>query len=76
MSKAKSRDAFGNKTYELGVFFVAKHDNGKWHILKREPWYVTDAYIYTEPFMFWKVEPFDSFIQAVRWLKANHADLL
>lgn len=72
----KYRDQFGNKTYELGHFFVAKHDNGKWYILKREGWYVTRAYLFTSPFVFLEPDPFDSYIQAVRWLKRNYDCML
>lgn len=72
------RDAFGELQYELGDFFVPhrKGGTGKYVILKREAWYVTDAWIITEGVLFDKVPVFDSFIQAVRFLKENIKDLV
>ena len=71
------RDIFGRKTYRLGKFFVTDGHNGKWYIKKQEPWYVTDAHIMVEgEFLWFKVEPFDSYIKAVKFLKKHVEELL
>lgn len=72
----KYRDVFGNLEYELGDFFVPHRtgNTGQYRILKHEPWYVTDArYNYN---LWDTVPPFDSFIQAVRYLKENIGNLM
>lgn len=64
------------REYTLGRFFVARRadSTGKYRILKRESYYVTDAYIAN---IWWERTPaFDSWIQAVRFLKENKEDLL
>lgn len=68
------KNVFGDWEYELGKFFVNRHSStGKWHILKREPWYVTDATVMP----LWDKPPvFDSFVQAVKWLKENVDSLI
>ena len=71
------RNVFGDLEFELGAFFVPHRAvNGKYSILKHEPWYVTNAsIIYGEGF--WEtVQPFDSWIQAVRFLKENYNNLI
>lgn len=69
------RNVFGDLEFELGNFFVPHRAvNGKYSILKHEPWYVTDARLADLPFDN-EVPPFDSWIQAVRFLKNNY-DLL
>lgn len=72
----KYRDVFGELEFELGKFFVPHRTGGtgKYVILKHEPWYVTDARFADA---FWDTTPtFDSWIQAVRFLKENYKDLL
>ena len=72
----KYRNVFGELEYELGDFFVPHRtgNTGQYRILKHEPWYVTDAR-YADAF--WDtVPPFDSWIQAVRYLKENVGKLL
>lgn len=67
------------REYTLGHFFVDRRaDNaGKYRILKRESYYVTDAYIINDSSTWWERTPaFDSWIQAVRFLKENKKDLL
>lgn len=70
------RNVFGELEYELGDFFVEHHTygDGKYRILKHEPWYVTDAYQTYLDFM-WPIPKFDSWIKAVRFLKENIKDL-
>ena len=72
----KYKNIFGELEYELGNFFVPHRTGctGQYRILKRETWYVTDAVFADE---FWNtVPPFNSWIQAVRFLKENYKDLL
>ncbi len=72
------RNAFGKLSYTAtnsrkSVFSVTRRsDNGKVEIIHHMPYYNTDTYIDTgiPPFGD-KVEPFDSFIQAARFLKEN-----
>lgn len=71
------KNVFGELEFELGNFFVPHRTGktGKYSILKHEPWYVTNACIVCGSF--WEtVQPFDSWIQAVRFLKKNYKDLL
>lgn len=64
--------------YELGTFFVPhrKGADGKYHILKHEPWYVTDAYICLGNVWAAQVQGFDGWVQAIRYLKENIGDLI
>ena len=75
----KYKDAFGQMEYTLGDFFVMHRtgSTGKYSILKREPWKVTDPmWIEDDDLPFWDKPPlFDSFIQAVRWLKEHISEL-
>lgn len=75
------KNVCGELEFELGAFFVPHRTEctGKYTILKHEPWYVTDAYIVNEKHgaFWWERAPlFDSWIQAVKWLKENYKDLL
>lgn len=74
----KYRDVFGEISYELGHFFVPHRAvNGKYSILKREPYYVTDAYVLYDGIFLWDKAPvFDSWIQAVRFLKENVLNMM
>ena len=74
----KYRNVFGELEYTLGDFFVLHRtgSTGKYVILKREPWYVTDAWIVYFDIIADKTPEFDSFIQAVRYLKENINDLV
>lgn len=75
----KYRNVFGELEYELGDFFVPHRTGrtGQYCILKHAPCYVTDAYIILEEGLFCEqVPPFDSFIQAVRFLKENIKNLV
>ena len=71
------KNVFGELEFELGAFFVPhrKGGTGKYCILKHEPWYVTDACQLYLGFI-GEVPKFDSWIQAVRYLKENYKDLL
>lgn len=72
----KYKNVFGELEFELGDYFVP-HRTGctnKYRILKHEPWYVTEARWAELP---WDSLPtFDSWIQAVRFLKENVEYLL
>ena len=74
----KYKNVFGELEFNLDNFFVPHRAvNGKYSILKHEPWYVTDAYIMWEHTEFIERTPlFDSWIQAVKFLKENIKDLL
>ena len=70
------RNVFGELEFELGSFFVPHRTGcpGKYCILKHDAWAVTDA-VFADNI--WERTPlFDSWIQAVRFLKENHKDLL
>ena len=72
------RDCFGKLSYTAthkregykcaDVFSVTHGDN---RIIKHEPYYITDATIDYGLDMPWDLQHFDSFIQAVRFLKEN-----
>lgn len=74
----KYRNVFGELEYTLGDFFVLHRtgNTGKYAILKREPWKVTDAWLSIDGILFDRTPRFDSFIQAVRYLKENINDLV
>ena len=77
----KYKNVFGELEFNLGNFFVPHRTGGtgKYVILKHEPWYVTDAMITHDEHgaYFWEtIPPFDSWIQAIRFLKENYKDLL
>ena len=74
----KYRNVFGELEFELGAFFVPHRTGctGKYVILKHEPWYVTDAYIIIDGVLCEHAPLFDSWIQAVKFLKENYEDLL
>ena len=82
----KYRNVFGDLEYELGDFFVLnrKDGTGKYAVSKRESscigrsfWIVDDPMWCPGGVAFGDRPPrFDSFIQAVSWLKANVNDLL
>lgn len=76
------RDCFGNLSYTAVnsrkfVFSVTREKgNRKVRIIKHEPYYRTDArYDYGLP-IGEEIEPFDSFIQAARFLKENLEQLV
>ena len=69
-----TKDCWGKPEYRIGEFFVQWHDN---RILKNEPWYVTDAYEIVDGCMMgWDLPPFESFIQACRYLKERRCSLI
>ena len=74
----KHRNIFGELEFELKDYFVPHRAvNGKYSILKRKPYYVTDAYVLYDDIFLWDKAPvFDSWIQAVRFLKENINNLL
>lgn len=67
------RDCFGKLSYtatnsDKAVFSVHKGDN---RIIRHMPWYNTDARL-SDPVLLWMdLPPFESFVQAVRYLKEN-----
>lgn len=67
----KHRNVFGELEFEIGDFFVPHRtgSTGKYAILKHMPYYVTDAVWADLPWD--EVPKFDSWIQAVRFLKKN-----
>ena len=72
------RNCFGKLSYTAvnsrkSSFSVTKGDN---RIVKHEPWYNTDAVLSDPVFMWNDLPKFESFIQAVRYLKENLEDLL
>lgn len=70
------RNVFGELEFELGDFFVPHRvgNTGQYRILKHMPWCVTDAVFADMPWD--NVPPFDSWIQAVRFLKEHIDELL
>lgn len=74
----KYKNIFGELEYESGNFFVPHRTGGtnKYVILKHEPWYVTDAYIVIADTWCEHCPFFDSWIQAIKFLKENYKDLL
>lgn len=69
------KNVFGDYEYCLENFFIPhrKGGTGKYAILKREPWCVTDPVLMP----FWDKPPlFDSYIHAVVWLKENVDNLI
>ena len=78
MANTKYKDVFGELEFSKGDFFVPHRvgGTGKYAILKREPWYVTDACIMICDSWFERTPLFDSWIQAVRYLKENFENLL
>lgn len=78
MTMNRYKDVFGELQFELGNYFVPHRTGctGQYAILKREPWYVTDAYIVYEGILIERCPRFDSWIQAIRFLKENIEDLL
>lgn len=73
----KYHNILGELEFELEKFFVPHRVgcDGRYAILKHELWYVTDAYISIDGGWCEQVMPFDSWIQAVRFLK-NHINEL
>ena len=78
MTLKEYKDVFGELQFELGNYFVPHRTGctGQYAILKREAWYVTDAYIVYEGILIERCPRFDSWIQAIRFLKENIEDLL
>lgn len=77
------RNIFGRLRYTAKnkhkyEFSVTKGKHGPYEIIRHHPWYDTGAVIMIDSQMaFWEDTPrFDSFIQAVRYLKENLEDLL
>ena len=63
--------------YKLREYEVHKRWDGKYEILKHPAWCKTHAYEVIDGMLLWNTCPlFDSFIQAVRYLKENADNLL
>ena len=71
-----TRNVFGKIEPRIGKYFVRKNSQGKYEILKNEPWYVTRATFKDGVLMWAGIEPFDSLVKAYAWLKANVDNLL
>lgn len=73
------RDMHGRLAYtavnsDKAVFAIHKGDN---RILREHPYYTTDARLGTDLAMLWMDLPrFDSFVQAVKFLKENLEQLM
>jgi hypothetical protein len=73
------RNTFGKLSYtavnsDKAVFSVTRCDN---RIIRHEPYYNTDARLATDIVTLWMDLPrFDSFAQAVKFLKENLEDLI
>lgn len=75
----KYRNVFGELEYNIDNFFIPHRTtwNNEFRILKREPWYVTDAYMIYDNEIIWEKAPtFDSWIKAVRFLKEHINELI
>ena len=71
-----TRNVFGKIEPRIGCYFIQKDSNGKYEILKKEPWYVTNA-VLNDPVAMWdRIEPFDSLVKTYAWLKKNVQNLL
>ena len=71
-----TRDIFGKIRLSVGNYIVSETHNGKWEILKREPYYTTTAVLKNEVLMWLDLEPFESKVQAYAWLKKHVNELL
>lgn len=72
----KYRNVLGQLCFTLKKFEVVRKPDyhGKYHIIENQPFYRTEAMINDG---LWSYAPtFDSFIQAVKWLKENVNNLL
>ena len=68
-----TRNVFGKIEPRIGNYFVKKNFQGKYEILK----YDSNACMVTDAYIGWyKVDPFDSMVQAYAWLKKNVNDLI
>ena len=68
------RNVLGQVELRIGKFFIRKNHNGMWEVLKNETWYTTNAVMAD---MLWsEIEPFDSMVQAYKFLKRNVNNLL
>ncbi len=72
------RNMFGELEFELGDYFIPHRTGctGQYKILKHEPWRVTTAMIVYDGILVEETPNFDSWIQAIRFLKENIEDLL
>lgn len=71
-----TRNVSGKIEPRIGCYFIRKNSQGKYEILKNEPWYVTRATLKDGVLMWEGIEPFDSLVKAYAWLKANVDNLL
>lgn len=72
--KRLPRNVLGEVELRIGKFFICKNYNGKWAIMKNEPWYITNAVM--SDILWSEIEPFDSMIQAYKFLKQNVNQML
>lgn len=71
-----TRNVFGKIEPRIGKYFVSKNSKGKYEILKKEPYMVTNAVLNDSVLMWQDIEPFDSLVKAYAWLKENVENLL
>lgn len=71
-----TRNCFGKLEPRIGKYVVEKRHDGKWEIMKNEPWYTTKAAIANKVMLWLDIEPFDSIVKAYAWLKKHVNELL
>lgn len=71
-----TRNYFGKLEPRIGKYFIQKNSEGKYEIMKNEPWYTTKAAIANEVMLWLDIEPFDSMVKAYTWLKKHVNELL
>ena len=71
-----ARNVFGKIEPRIEEYFIQKNSKGKYEILKKEPYLVTNAVLNDSVLMWKNIEPFDSMVKAYAWLKANVENLL
>ena len=56
------------------IFFIRKFD-GKWNVLKKDTWMITDAFICDD--IFWSnIDSFNSMVKAYKYMKDNIEKLI
>ncbi len=75
------RDTFGKLSYTMtvpnGLYSkVYSVHRGENRIIVHEPYYRTNANIIVDGTFWYEIEPFDSFIKAVRFMKKHRDELL
>lgn len=71
-----TRNFMGVIEPRIGKYIVQKRWDGKYEIIKQEPFYRTTAVLADKYLMWIEIEPFDSMIKAYAWLKRHVDELL